>query len=320
LRIQYPGAIYHLTSRGDHQERVFDEDQDRERFLATLEECCQKTLWQVHAYCLMSNHFHLVAETPSPNLVEGMKWFLGVYTQRFNLRHKVFGHLFSGRYKALIVDGSGTGYLKTVCDYVHFNPVRAGLLRPGDPLEAYHWSSYPLYVSDSAPRPAWLRVDRLLGEWGLRWDQPGVGRQFALLMEARRESEQQQQFKPVQRGWCVGSKPFRGEMLRYIEEHRGKWHYGAELWESAQAKAEQVIAETLRGEGIGEEELSRWRKGHPFKLRLALRLRTQTTVSVEWIARRLHMGTRGHLAHLLNQHEQASLQDPGLTQPKLNQK
>jgi len=173
LRIQYPGAIYHLMSRGDHRERICDDDQDRERFLATLEECCQKTVWQVHAYCLMPNHFHLVIETPSPNLVEGMKWFLGVYTRRFNLRHKVFGHLFSGRYKALIVDGSGTGYLKTVCDYVHLNPVRAGLLTPEEPLGVYHWSSYPLYVSDSAPRPEWLRVDRLLGEWGCAGTSPG---------------------------------------------------------------------------------------------------------------------------------------------------
>ena len=109
LRIQYPGAIYHLMNRCDHQERIFLNDHDRERFLATLDESCQKTGWQVHAYCLMSNHFHLVIETPSSNLVEGMKWLLGVYTRRFNLRHKVFGPLFSGRYQALIVDGSGSG-------------------------------------------------------------------------------------------------------------------------------------------------------------------------------------------------------------------
>lgn len=73
LRIQYPGAIYHAMSRGDHRERIFDDDPDRERFLSTLDDCCQKTVWQVHAYCLMSNHFHLVIETPLPNLVEGMK-------------------------------------------------------------------------------------------------------------------------------------------------------------------------------------------------------------------------------------------------------
>ena len=318
LRVQYPGAIYHLMNRGDHQERIFLNDHDRERFLATLDESCQKTGWQVHAYCLMSNHFHLVIETPSSNLVEGMKWLLGVYTRRFNLRHKVFGHLFSGRYQALIVDGSGSGYLKTVCDYVHLNPARAGLLRPEEPLQSYRWSSYPLYVSESVPKPAWLRVDRLLGEWGLLWDHPGAGRQFAALMEARRQGELDEEFKPVQQGWCLGGESFRAEMLRYVQEHRGKWHYGAELWESAQAKAEQVVAQALRSESISEEQLARWRKNHPFKLKLAVRLRGETTVSVEWIARRLTMGTRGHLANLLYQDGQTRHQPSTTRQPTLN--
>src|SRR5216117_2272504 len=122
LRVQYPGAIYHLMNRGDRREPIFKDDADRTRFLETLGQCCAKTEWQVHAWCLMNNHFHLVIETPKANLVAGMKWFLGTYTARFNRRHKLFGHLFSGRYKALLVDGSGKGYLKRVCDYVHLNP------------------------------------------------------------------------------------------------------------------------------------------------------------------------------------------------------
>lgn len=84
----------------------------------------------------MPNHFHLVVETPQVNRVVGMKWFLGTYTSRFNRRHQEFGHLLSGRYKALIVDGSGNGYLRTVCHDVHLNPSRAGLLQPGEPLLA----------------------------------------------------------------------------------------------------------------------------------------------------------------------------------------
>ncbi len=131
LRIEYPGAIYHVLSRGDRREPIFRDDRDRTRFVETLAEACRKTAWQVHAYCLMSNHFHLVIETPQGNLVAGMKWFLGTFTSRFNRRHKLFGHLFSGRYKALIVDGSGDGYLRTVGEYVHLNPVRAKLLRQG---------------------------------------------------------------------------------------------------------------------------------------------------------------------------------------------
>jgi putative transposase len=92
LRIQYPGAVYHVMNRGDRRENIFADDKDREKFLETLGQTCEKTGWQVHGYCLMSNHFHLVVETPQPNLVAGMKWFLGTYTSRFNRRHKEFGH------------------------------------------------------------------------------------------------------------------------------------------------------------------------------------------------------------------------------------
>ena len=118
LRVQYPGAIYHLMNRGDRRQSIFADDQDRKRFLETLGEACQKTGWQVQAYCLMDNHSHLVIEPPQPNLVAGMKWLLGTYTSRFNRRHKKFGHLFSGRYKGPVIDGSGDGYLRTACDYM----------------------------------------------------------------------------------------------------------------------------------------------------------------------------------------------------------
>ena len=116
LRIEYEGAVYHVMSRGDRREAIFRGSADRERFLQTLDEACGKTEWQVHALCLMSNHFHLVIETPGGNLVAGMKWLLGTYTSRFNRRHKLVGHLFSGRYKALVIDADTLGYLRTVCD------------------------------------------------------------------------------------------------------------------------------------------------------------------------------------------------------------
>src|SRR6266853_279489 len=106
LRIRYEGAVYHVMNRGDHQEDIFRSDQDCELFLETLRETCAKIDWQIHAWCLMSNHFHLVVKTPNGNLVAGMKWLLGTYTSRFNRLHKLFGHLFSGRYKALLVDDS----------------------------------------------------------------------------------------------------------------------------------------------------------------------------------------------------------------------
>ena len=130
LRIEYAGARYHVMSRGDRREPIFNDDADRQEFLRTLGQVCLKTGWQVHAYCLMSNHFHLVIETPQANLCIGMKWFLGTYTQRFNRRHQHWGHLFGGRYKAQMIDGRAPGYLRAACDYVHLNPARARIYVP----------------------------------------------------------------------------------------------------------------------------------------------------------------------------------------------
>ena len=135
LRLEYPGTSYNTMNCGDRREPIFRDDQDRKRFLKILGETCAKANWQVHAYCLMLNHFHLVVETSQGNLVTAMKWFLGIYTLRFNRRHKLFGHLFGGWYKSLIVHSSGNGYLHTACDYVHLNPVRARLLRPEPPWQ-----------------------------------------------------------------------------------------------------------------------------------------------------------------------------------------
>ncbi len=299
LRVEYPGAIYHVLNRGDRREDIFKDDPDRQRFLATLGEACAKTSWQVLAFCLLPNHFHLVVETPQANLVAGMKWLLGTYTSRFNRRHKLFGHLFSGRYKSLVVDGSGDGYLKTVCDYVHLNPVRARLLAPAEPLQTYPWSSYPLYLQAPARRPEWLRVDRLLGEWGVAAESASGRRRFAAEMEARRQGEADEEFKPVRRGWCLGGEEFRRGLLEQIAGQRCASHYGEELKESAAAQAQRLIDEALGKKGWTMEDLQARRKGDAFKVRLAAQLRARTTVTVAWIAERLCMGTRGHLTHLL---------------------
>ncbi|MCZ7641115.1 MAG: transposase [Verrucomicrobia bacterium] len=233
-------------NRGDRREPIFRDDLDRERFVQTLEEACDKAAWQVHAYVLMPNHFHLVLETPQPNLVAGMKWLLGTYTNRFNRRHRVCGHLFAGRYKSLIVDGSASGYLKTVCDYVHLNPSRAKLLTPDQPLKHYRWSSWPTYLGSPSRRPGWLRVDRLLGEYRIPKDSTAGRQQLERALETRREAEKDGEFRAVRRGWCLGEPTFRQELLAQVSERLGAEHYGQERAESELAKAERIIAEEAR--------------------------------------------------------------------------
>jgi len=293
LRVEFPGAIYHLMSRGDRREDIFRDDVDRQDFLKTLAEACQKTGFQVHAYCLMGNHFHLVVETPEANLVAGMRWLLSTYTIRLNHRHKLSGHVFSGRYKALLVEGGGGGYLKTVCDYVHLNPVRAKLLGAEDRLLGYPWSSLGWYLAAAEHRPRWMRVDRLLGEHGIGADTARGRAQFERRMEARRQQEMDEaECEPMRRGWCLGSEAFRKEMLGRIEGQLGEAHAGELRRESAEVRAERIIAEELGRLGWTDAQLVERRKSDPAKLALAARLRRETTLTVGWIAHRLHLGTR----------------------------
>lgn len=299
LRVEYPGAVYHVMNRGDRREPIFRDEEDRHRFLSTLGEACAKTGWQVHALCLMPNHFHLVVETPRGNLVAGMRWFLGTYTGRFNRRHKLFGHLFSGRYKALVVDGRGNGYLKMVCDYVHLNPARAKLLGAEQALRGYAWSSWAEYLKSPGKRWKWLRVDRLLGEYCIAKDSVAGRRELERALEERRAAETGADYKKVRRGWCLGSKAFRKELLGQMKEQLGAEHYGAERQETVEEHAQGVVAAELKRRHWDESELERRAKGDTGKVAMAARLRAETEVTVKWIAERLQMGTPGYVNHLL---------------------
>ncbi|MHB8519900.1 MAG: transposase [Limisphaerales bacterium] len=292
LRIEYPCAIHHVMSRGDRRENIYLDDVDRQDFLKTLAEVCQKTDWQVHAYCLMRNHFHLVVETPNANLVDGMHWLLSTYTIRLNRRHETPGHVFSGRYKALVVESDGGGYLKTVCDYVHLNPVRANLLGAQDRLLSYPWSSLVWYVAAKEHRPAWMRVDRLLGEHGIQEDTAAGRQEFERRMEDRRmQEEDEEQLKPLRRGWCLGSPEFRQRMLEQLEQSPGEIHSAEVRRESATAKAERIVAQELARLGWKEEDLVRQRKNAPEKLAIAARLRKETILPIKSIAARVGLGT-----------------------------
>lgn len=302
LRLEFPGAVYHVMSRGDRGEPIVLDDNDRELFLLTLAEACEKTGWQVFAYCLMRNHFHFVVETPKADLSPGMHWFLSTYTMRFNRRHNVIGHVFSGRYKAIVVDTRNHGYLRKVVEYVHLNPIRASLLGPDAPLQQYRWSSYPAYLRSPNQRPAWLRVERALWEMGIPRDTKAGRRQFEKLMEMARHRDNSEADAELEQGWCLGDPEFRKELLQQIESRRGPSHGGRELKESAVEAAEKLVQEILQQLGWNEEDLKSRPKGDSAKVEAAHVVNVKTTMSIEWIAKRLHMGTRGSLSNLLSKH------------------
>lgn len=299
LRIEYPGAIYHVLNRGDRRESIFRDDVDHQAFLGTLNDACVKADWQVHAYCLMGNHFHLVVETPRGNLVSGMKWFLGTYTLRFNRRHGLSGHLFSGRYKSLLVAPDQPDYLRTVCEYVHLNPVRANLLRPSEPLQSYPWSSYPAYLEGPRERQSWLRVDRVLGGMGIPIDNAAGRRQFSQMLEARRHEDEPERYAGIRRGWCWGDDSFRKGLLARMDGGTGATLSGDVPKESAFDKAESLLRSELDRLGWSDADLVGRRKGDPAKAVIAQRLRSETTMTLRWIADHLRMGSPSSLANLL---------------------
>jgi len=296
-RIEYEGAIYHVMNRGDRREPIVRTEEDRELFVHTLSQACERCAWEVHAWCLMKNHFHLVVETPLGNLVAGMKWFLGAYTMRFNTRHRLRGHLFAGRYKSLIVDESDPLYLRVVCDYVHLNPARARIVKPGEPLESYRWSSYGDCLKSPTRRPAWLRVDRVLGEHGIHWDNRRGRLELSRWMEAlRADNEDETHYKQIRRGWRFGGKDFVARLLKQLEGRLGESQTHREQHESMEARAQRIIDKELKKAGWSEQRLAKERKGHPLKVKIASRLRQETTMSLKWIADRLKMGTWTYLS------------------------
>lgn len=161
LRIELAGGLYHVTSRGDRRESIFFDDADRRAWLRVLEQVCERFNWVCHAWCQMSNHYHLVLETVEGNLSQGMRQLNGVYTQHVNRRYERVGHVFQGRYKAILIEREG--YLLELSRYVVLNPVRAGMVADA---AQWPWSSYAA-MTGQTPSPSWLQTDWLLGQFGV---------------------------------------------------------------------------------------------------------------------------------------------------------
>src|SRR3989338_2235197 len=156
IRIEFPDALYHVTARGDRREDIFENDHDRREFFSILEQVITPFNWTCYAWCLMDNHYHLLIQTPDGNLSKGMRQLNGVFTQASNRRHLRVGHLFQGRFKAILVDSDA--YLLELARYVVLNPVRAGMVKkPAD----WAWSSYRASMG-LEPFPPWLAIDGLL--------------------------------------------------------------------------------------------------------------------------------------------------------------
>jgi len=317
-RIEYQGAVYHIMNRGDRGGKVFKDRLDYELFLNATAEVCERTGWCIHAYVLLRNHFHWLLETPEANLVAGMKWFLGAYSQRFNARHGQRGHVFQGRYKAVLIDGAQGDYFETVSTYVHLNPVRAGLLGEGqEGLRQYEWSSLAQYLKPKRQRPAWLRVERVLGNVDLA-DSVSGRRGYQQYMEGRvrelRTKAGKKQFKeawkPIRYGWYVGGEAFKEELVKkLVQAVKGKQrasYSGEAIRKHDEHQAERVVAAGMKLLGLAENAPGELPKGDERKCVLAWLAHSRTMASHKWIAERLGMGCPSNMTHYI-----AKVRSPG---------
>jgi len=272
---------------------------------------CGRTGTRVHSYVLMSNHYHLLLETPEANLVAGMKWLQGTYTQRFNARHRQCGHLFQGRYKAIPVEAESADYFTAVSDYIHLNPARAGLLAD-EPLrlESYPWSSYPGFVQ-KAELPEWLTRGMVFGALDLPDERSRARKRYAGWMEARvREAlereptgKEQEVWRQLRRGWYVGGDDFRTRLMewakRVVTGKKRESYTSASLHRHDEAAAERWLAEGLVRLELTASDLAKLRQNDAGKQGLAWLLRSRTVVSDAWIVERLHMGHRSNVGRAI---------------------
>jgi putative transposase len=300
-------------ARGDGGKAVFTGKDEHLLFLHRLGEVCRSHGWRVHAWTLMRNHFHLLLQTPEPDLVSGMRLLLGGFSQAWNRLRARRGHVFQGRYKAVPVAGeraSDASQFKVVADYIHLNAARAGLAggKHGK-LTAFPWSSLPAHRSGKAP--VWLEYDRVLESHGLATDARGR-RAYVDYLEACAATDggkfSAEATAALRRGWYLGDESFRDRLLALVAKgakavRKKGSHSGKAVAAHGEREAERLVADGLRVLELGDERgmLLPARKGDPRKVALATLVRQRTAMGNEWLANRLEMGHPHAVSRLIRQ-------------------
>jgi len=294
LRVEYPGACYHVINRGNDRRNLFAGKGAAEAFELTLDEAALRFGWKVHAYVIMRNHFHLALELNEPNLSVGMKWLQGTWTRRNDALRSVEGRLFQGRFKAIIVEPGAP--LAKVGHYIHLNPLRANLVTRGR-LADYRWSSLSRF--SHKPRAPWLEGETVLSNAGGLPDNPAGWRRYQAYLATLSEDKiagAELTSARLSRGWCVGSSFFKTAVRKKLEKRgsllqmtRSAKVPPDEVEQERAAHWERRLRALARVAKIDVKELSP-KKSDTQKVLLAAALKQSTSVSNIWLAHRLAMG------------------------------
>jgi len=281
-RIEYPGAAYHVINRGNYRADVFATDGAREAFIRTLDEACVRSGWTIHAWCLMSNHYHLALSTSQANLAAGMQWFQGTFSVRFNRFRKERGHIFQGRYKALNVEAGRA--LGSVCHYIHLNPIRAKMMDMAQ-LKKWPWCSLQ-WILQPRKRKPWFEAEAALRQSGELADTPAGHRAYVdylAWLSADEEAQKNQCFERMSKGWAMGSHDFQKRLLAEMDDARLQWVAGARelAWE-------KMLVELKAN--FSASDMSQKTKSADWKVALAAEMKRQTTATNQWLSDALGMG------------------------------
>jgi putative transposase len=312
LRIQYEGALYHVVNRGNYRRDVFETVGAVQAFVSVLVEAVVRYGWWLHAYVVMQNHFHLAVETPRANLVDGMHWLQGTLATRFNRFRDERGHLFQGRYQSTLVENFAG--LAGLVDYIHLNPVRAGIV-PAEKAAAFRWSSLSRFVK--GPRFDRLTAaDWLAAQGGWTDSVSGWQEYQKHLQELSADLEAQKRlgFDGFSRGWALGTTAWRKSLAE--EYAQGALSPGIEAQQlrdfkeaSWRRKLDLLLVDACRSEA----EIARAPKSAPWKVALALKMRRDAGASVTWLAKALQMGQAASLRGYLHKASKTELTKHAVT-------
>jgi putative transposase len=290
LRLEFPGACYHVINRGNYRADIFRTEGARLAFEECVFAACDRSAWRLHAYVLMSNHYHLAIETPEANLVAGMQWLQATFANRFNKLRNERGHLFQGRYKALLVEEGSP--LAQVAHYIHLNPVRAGL-RPVALLAGYRYSSY-WYGSRRKERPDCLDLTNCLAEAGGLADTPTGWKAYEDYLGWQAETGpagKSKAYVNMSRGWALGTAGFKAGL---VKDHA--LAAATRAWESVGAQEirehrwKAALTEILQRAGKTLDDVRTAAKSASWKAIVAEEMKRTTQASNRWLAMQLQMG------------------------------
>lgn len=301
LRLEFPGACYHVINRGNYKADIFKTEGAKTAFEACLFEACAKSGWVLHAFVLMRNHYHVALETPAGNLVAGMQWLQATFANRFNKLRGERGHLFQGRYKALLVEEGEP--LAMVGHYIHLNAVRAGIVT-AERLADFRYSSF-WYLFRPKLRPGCLYLAAVLGEAGCLTDTPAGWKSYAEYLAWHAEEGpvgKSKAYVSMSKGWALGSAGFKATLIKdhalaavtRAWESQGAREIREEQWRRELERCLQVLGKSKEDAQVG-------RKSAPWKVATAAWLKQKTQASNPWICEQLHMGTAVGVSYLVGQ-------------------